>query len=103
MYTEQIKCEMLLIMGICAHDGLLSTQELEHIKSAYPSDQTDDAEFDELIDPFFQSTGTLEQLFEQVTNIERALSVAELAAAADGLDIRENLALLKCRRLAKLD
>lgn len=103
MYTEQIKCEMLLIMGICAHDGLLSTQELEHIKSAYPSDQTDDAEFDELIDTFFQSTGTLEQLFEQVTNIERALSVAELAAAADGLDIRENLALLKCRRLAKLD
>lgn len=103
MYTEQIKCEMLLIMGICAHDGLLSTQELEYIKSAYPSDQTDDAEFDELIDTFFQSTGTLEQLFEQVTNIERALSVAELAAAADGLDIRENLALLKCRRLAKLD
>lgn len=57
-------------------------------------------EFERLIDEFFDTTETLEQFFKQVINVERTLSIARLAATADGLDIRENQALLKCRSLA---
>jgi len=99
MSNEQIEHEIMLVMGICAHDGLLSSQELDQIKSAYIKDLQNDIEFEGLIDRFFDTTATLEQLFGQVANVERALSVAEIAAAADGLDIRENLALLRCKNL----
>lgn len=100
MLAGELKSEIMLVMGICAHDGLLSSQELDHIRSAYFGDQSNEIEFERLIDEFFDTTETLEQLFERVINVERALSIAGLAAAADGLDIRENLALLKCRSLA---
>jgi copper homeostasis protein CutC len=100
MLSGELKNEIMLVMGICAHDGLLSSQELNYIRSAYFGDQSNEVEFERLIDEFFDMTETLEQLFERVSNVERALSLAGLAAAADGLDIRENLALLKCRSLA---
>jgi hypothetical protein len=93
----------MLVMGICAHDGLLSTQELEHIKYAYFGDCGDTAEFESLIDDFFGSSETLEHLLAQVADTGRALAVAEVAAAADGLDIRENLALMKCKSLLSGD
>lgn len=100
MLSGELKTKIMLLMGIRAHDGLLSSQELGQIRSAYFGDPLNKIEFERLIDEFFDTTETLEQLFERVINVERTLSIAGLAAAANCLDILENLALLKWRSLA---
>lgn len=98
MITEK-RAEALLIIAICAHDGYLSEPELAFIKAHCFSDQDND--FDALIDNFFETDQTLEEIFFAVTDPLPVLELAAEAAAQDGLDIRENLALQRCLRLAE--
>ena len=97
---EGIDSELQLALAICGHDGLISEAELAVLREHFCATQgmsSDD--FEQSIDSFFAHNMPLELLLSAVKNKEDALRVAESAAAADGLDLTENWALLKCRAL----
>ncbi|MDA9836527.1 hypothetical protein N9C20_02180 [Luminiphilus sp.] len=92
--------ELQLALAVCGHDGLISEAELAVLRDYFCAERsmtTDD--FDNAIDEFFSSDAPLELLLSAVENKEGALRIAESAATADGLDLAENWALLKCRAL----
>ena len=99
----ELKNELQLALAICAHDGWISEAELEVLKEHYcdQSDLTQD-KFERAIDEFFGSEAPIEVLLSAVSDKEKTLELAEIAASADGLDQAENWALVKCRRLIEL-
>ena len=78
----------------------MSETELNALSDYYcGGDREKEKQFAKLIDIFFEQDSTLEQLLEATCYSRAALKVAENAAASDGLDPRENIALRKCENL----
>ena len=97
---KQIEAQINLALAICAHDGLISDAEIASLVSQYSdSEKITKSEIEQLVDAFFDDDKTLEELILLVDDLEYALQVSENAASADGLDIRENFALQRCKRL----
>ena len=85
---------------ICARDGIISEVEeraiYDKLKEKYPDVNVD--MFEDVITDFFNSEEQIEDYLEQITEKELrefTLELAETSAGADGLDIRENIALQK--------
>lgn len=95
----QIQAQIHLALAICAHDGFISDAEVASLREHYcGAGKVTEEELETLVDEFFESDFTLAKLFVAVEDKEFVLDVAAEAASADGLDIRENFALERCRR-----
>lgn len=98
--SEILENELQLALAICGHDGLISEAEVAVLISHFCNEkQMTSSAFERGVDLFFSNETPIELLLSAVDNKEDVLRVAEIAAAADGLDITENWALLKCRAL----
>tara|TARA_B110000027_G_scaffold125403_1_gene142776 strand:- start:441 stop:776 length:336 start_codon:yes stop_codon:yes gene_type:complete len=92
---------------VCARDGLLSLAEEEMIfklvTEKWPTYQK--ADFNRVIDEFFDSTDQIEDYISKLLTEESrkfSLHLSKVSASADGLEIRENIALEKAYILCGL-
>lgn len=96
-----LRSSLKLCLGICAYDGLLSESELDVLFEQFQKRNGLDRElFEQIVDEFFEDYETLEDLYDRASPLTDELTISELAASADGLDLNENLALQKCYFLA---
>ena len=101
MEKYDFKPALNLALAICGHDGYLSDSEIGVLIEYFCARNSMSAEdFTTVIDAFFDSDDQLEALVAAVADTKDALDVAEKAAASDGLDPRENFALMRCRQLS---
>lgn len=85
---------------ICAKDGVISSAEEQEMFGALCSrfPDVDQSHFEVALVEFFDSDEQIESYLERISDGELrvfALRLAEVSASADGLDIRENIALEK--------
>ena len=103
MKKSDLEPALNLALAICGHDGYLSDTELdvlnEYFCATYSMSEDD---FAAAVDAFFNSEEQLEVLVAGVADTAAALDIAEKAAASDGLDPRENFALVRCRQFSEL-
>ena len=98
--SKSMESELQLALAICGHDGLISEAELAVLRDYFCAERgMTGGDFEKSIDSFFSDDAPLELLLSAVENKDGTLLVAESAAAADGLELTENWALLKCRAL----
>ena len=92
-----------LCLCICGYDGFISDIELDTLYRLYnsKSDLTR-AQFDEVVDSYFNSAESLDELFTIAQPLTDELEIAYKAAGADGLDVRENIALQICTKMTTL-
>ncbi len=98
-----IEDAILIASIICGRDGVISGEELEvmFLKfQEFDSSLTRDL-FEETIDRYFSEEPTLTDLVSKFTNNkdqEVIVTIASDSAAADGLDVKENIALEKLKK-----
>jgi hypothetical protein len=96
---SQLKNGIFACLAICAADGLISGEEekcLEKEFEKYFGIASKD--FQKIIDLYFRSQDQLEIFLLSVDDVSlrtKIIEIARLAAAADGLQINENIALQK--------
>lgn len=96
---QELAC-LMIAAGVCAQDGLISQAEEEvlfkEFKKRYPILQLE--EFDSYLDSFFESNRMIEDYLIKVKDKKLrtfVIKASKKSASADGLDIRENIALQK--------
>jgi len=96
--TDEIKACVKVAACVCGEDGVISEVEelklLELVGNRFP--ERDTKLFDQALEEYFESDRRIEDLFDTVTDPQLRrfiLEIAEVSAAADGLDPRENIAL----------
>jgi hypothetical protein len=92
-----------LCLSICGYDGLISDIELDTLYSLYNKKNgiTRD-QFDEVVDNYFNSNESLDELFAASQPLSDEMEIAHKAAGSDGLDIRENIALKICTSMLSI-
>ena len=100
MSGEIYKACIKVAACICAKDGIISDSEeqamLRLLLERFP--EMDEAIFDDALNEFFDSKDQIEDYLGRVEDEELksfTLKLAEVSAGADGLDIKENIALEK--------
>jgi hypothetical protein len=102
MEKSDLRPALNLALAICGHDGYLSDTELGVLNGYFCATNSMLGEdFSAAVDAFFDSEEQLEALVAAVADTETALDIAEEAAASDGLDPRENFALIRCRQFSE--
>lgn len=97
---DNFENNLLFCLAICGHDGLISQGEEKCLFELFSDHYSIDKQtFDLVVDKFFESNSTLEDFLSKISDQKMILSWAEKAAQADGLDIRENIALQKSTQL----
>lgn len=87
---------------VCGKDGLISQKEEEKICELILSKSPDTtrSDFDTYLDEFFESDKQIEDYIKQIDDRslqDFVLFLAKKSASADGLELRENIALQKIR------
>jgi hypothetical protein len=87
---------------VCGKDGVISQSEEEAILATVISKYQDYSleRFNQTLDDFFDDTLQLEDYLNQVSDINLkkfTINLCEFSASADGLDIKENIALHKVK------
>ena len=103
-----IKSIISLATCVCAQDGVVSEIELDTIfhmisESNYKIEKS---EFNLIIDQFFEEDKSLEFYFEGLERDDDYDFIVKLcheSAASDGLEARENMALIKLLRMMGRD
>ncbi len=87
---------------VCGKDGVISQAEeeaiLANILLEYPSYSL--IRFNQTLDDFFDDTLQLEDYLDQISDLTLknfTINLCEFSASADGLDIKENIALHKVK------
>ena len=102
MEKEYIEIVIKVAACVCGKDGVISEAEenkiyeLIQIKDSSVSKE----KFNKVLDDFFESTEQIEDyLLDVNTDDDRKfiIELCELSASADGLDIKENIALHKVK------
>ncbi len=100
MHKNDISNIIKIAAYICGKDGIISQAEEEKIfelvSSKYPSLNIED--FEATLDEFFDSSDKFEDYLDLIQDEEIrlfTLCVSGQSASVDGLDIKENIALLK--------
>lgn len=102
MKESDLKPALNLALAICGHDGYLSDTELGVLSGYFCATHSmSEGEFAAAVDAFFDSEEQLDALVAAVSDTKTALDIAEEAAASDGLDPRENFALVRCRQFSE--
>ena len=92
-----------LCLSICGYDGLISDIELSTLYRLYNSKNDITREqFDEVVDSYFNSEESLDELYTLAQPLTDELEIAREAASSDGLDVRENIALNICTSMITL-
>ena len=103
MKESDLKPALNLALAICGHDGYLSDTELGVLNEYFcTANSMSEDDFAAAVEEFFNSDEQLDALVAAVTDTVAALDIAEEAAASDGLDLRENFALVRCRQFSEL-
>ena len=103
-YLEPIA---MVCLCVCFMDGVISEEEEEALffeLSEYFS--IGKAEFEDLVNKFFESNVKLKTAAEKISENEirkLALNIAKVSAEADGLDSRENIAWQKIQKIWGLE
>lgn len=102
MNTENLNLLAKIAACVCGKDGVISQLEEECIYNTILSQNPSYslAQFNKAIDDFFDETFQLEDYLAKVSEIgckEFILHLCEVSASADGLDIKENIALNKVK------
>jgi len=87
---------------VCGKDGVISQTEEEAILATvitkYPHYSSN--RFNQTLDEFFNETLQLEDYLNQILDLDLktfTINLCEFSASADGLDIKENIALHKVK------
>ena len=100
---DNIEDNLMLCLAVCGHDGLVSKSEEECLFEIFNQHYSyDRSQFEKAVNKFFESEDSLEQLLSRISDHKTILIWAKQAAEADGLDIRENIALQRCYELIEL-
>jgi len=96
---SQLKNGIFVCLAICAADGLISGEEEQCLEKEFEKDfGIASKDFQRVIDLYFTSNHQLEAFLLSVDDVSlrtKIIEIARLAAAADGLQINENIALQK--------
>jgi hypothetical protein len=102
MNSENLNVIAKIAACVCGKDGVISQLEEESIYNIiltqYPSYTL--VHFNQAIDDFFDETLQLEDYLAKVSvndSKEFIIHLCEVSASADGLDIKENIALSKVK------
>ena len=105
--NEEIEAAFNICACICGKDGIISREEEEAItqkfKSAFNLCVED---INTLFDRFFESKVQIDNYVNVITDKELQrliVDISEFSAAADGMDVRENIALQRTKLLWGLD
>lgn len=108
MQSNEVAACMKIAACVCGKDGVISEVELkkmfEMLSAEFPGFQ--EQTFDQLLDEFFNEDPKIEDLLTLINgeDLRRfTLSLSEASAAADGLDVRENIALTKVCKIWGID
>jgi hypothetical protein len=87
---------------VCGKDGVISQTEEEAILATISSEYPDYSlmRFNKTLDDFFDDNLQLEDYLEQISDLNLkkfTINLCEFSASADGLDLRENIALHKVK------
>ncbi len=101
----QISNIVSLAACVCAQDGIISETELDAIREMVSEkfSQITKDDFNSMIDNFFLEDKSLETYYENLQSSEdlnEIINICHASAASDGLEPRENIALIKLIRLA---
>ena len=103
MVNEEIEAAFNICACICGKDGIISSVEEEAIAQKFTSAFNLCLEdIDDLFDRFFESKMQIDNYVNLITNKELqrlVCDISEFSAAADGMDIRENIALQRTKLL----
>lgn len=101
MIDKTIKSAFNVCATICGQDGIISSKEelclIAHFSELFG---LHDQDFEYLFDDFFDSNSTFDDFLEAITDKElrqKIITIAEASASADGLDIKENIALNRAK------
>ena len=102
MKTETLDVIVKIAACVCGKDGIISQMEEESIYNTITSKSSNYTLefFNKAIDDFFDENLQLEDYLEKEKNLgihEFVIYLCEVSASADGLDIKENIALNKVK------
>lgn len=108
MRTDELSDCVKIAACVCGKDGVISETEIEKmfefLVEHFP--EVDTVFFDRAVDSFFDDDPQLEVLLNLIhdDHLRRfTLQLSEISAAADGLDVRENIALSKVCEIWGMD
>lgn len=107
MTNDEIEAAFNICACICGQDGIISSEEEESITQKFESVFDVCAEdIDTLFDRFFESKAHVDHYINVITDKELQrliIDISESSAAADGTDVRENIALQRTKLLWGLE
>jgi len=91
-----------IVACVCGKDGLISQAEEDAIYYGIKLRTSDYSfeRFNEVLETFFDESYQIEDYLEKITDSELSeftINLCESSASADGLDIKENIALNKVK------
>ena len=101
MKADQIEIALDICLAVCAQDGLVSDVEEEALSISFEREfRLSKSKFVEFVDNFFNSDESIDDYISKLTEESlnnKIIEFSEMAASADGLDIRENIALQRIK------
>lgn len=101
MIYEEIEAAFNICACICGKDGVISALEEKAISEKFKSlFNLNDEDINTLFDRFFESQVQIDQYASVIKDEELqrlVFEISEYSAAADGMDIRENIALQRTK------
>jgi hypothetical protein len=108
MKIEDLDIVVKIAACVCGKDGVISQTEenkmYELVHQSYPSYSI--SHFNLILDSFFAEDTQIEEYLELVSESDEksfCLNLCEESASADGLDIKENIALQKVRAILEIE
>jgi hypothetical protein len=108
MKSKEVDVIIKIAACVCGKDGVISQSEekkMYEIISAFIPDYSIE-DFDKVLDSFFEENTQIEEYLEILRESNRksfCISLCEQSASADGLDIKENIALHKVKSILEID
>ena len=97
MIDKEIRAGFYVCASICGQDGIISeTEELALVQKFTASFDLNKSEIEQLFENFFSSVENFDEYLNKVVDTNLRLLIYEIAkysAAADELEVRENIAL----------
>jgi hypothetical protein len=108
MKLSEVDVIVKIAACVCGKDGIISQVEekkMYEVVSAFIPDYSIQ-HFDKVLDSFFEENTQIEQYLEIIRESTQkifCISLCEQSASADGLDIKENIALHKVKSILEID
>jgi len=104
IYKSEVAAIVNVAASICAKDGVLSESEERMIYKMVCEEYKNYSfeYFDDVLNDFFSSDKQIEEYLAEIKDekVRRfSLKVARTSASEDGLDIRENIALMRASEI----